>query len=152
MKKGLLIFTFASISLYCLCQKSNTLIKPGEVWPDTEGNHINSHGGGIISYKGTWYWFGESRLPRTEKDRTNYGVSCYSSKDLMNWKNEGLALKVINDTASLLQPGCVIESPTGVFEEGTGEVVVWGYHEVKGHDYKGAIVVVAGSDYGTGPY
>lgn len=152
MKKGLLIFTFASISLYCLCQKSNTLIKPGEVWPDTEGNHINAHGGGIISYKGTWYWFGESRLPRTEKDRTNYGVSCYSSKDLMNWKNEGLALKVINDTASLLQPGCVIERPKVLFNKRTGKFVMWFHHELKGKGYKAAMTGVAVSDYATGPY
>jgi hypothetical protein len=152
MKKGLLIFTFASISLIGLCQKPNTLIKPGEVWPDNEGNHINAHGGGIINYKGTWYWFGESRLPRTEKDRTNYGVGCYSSKDLINWKNEGLALRVINDTASLLQPGCVIERPKVLFNKKTGKFVMWFHHELKGQGYKAAMTGVAVSDYVTGPY
>ena len=65
-----------------------SLIRPGEIWPDTEGNHINAHGGGIIFHDGTYYWFGESRLPSTEQDRTMYGVGCYSSTDLLTWKNE----------------------------------------------------------------
>ena len=54
---------------------------------------------------------GNTDCLRSEKDRSHYGVSCYSSKDLLNWKNEGLALKVINDTTSILNPGCVIERP-----------------------------------------
>ena len=90
-----------SISIYC--QNINHSFKPGQIWPDNDGKHINAHGGGIIYYNDTYYWFGEYRLPRLEKDKSRYGVSCYSSKDLLNWKNEGLVLKVINDTAP---PGC----------------------------------------------
>jgi len=131
---------------------SQDLIKPGETWPDTDGNHINAHGGGIIKYKGLWYWFGESRLPRTEKDRTKYGVGCYSSKDLVNWKNEGLALRVIDDTSSLLQPGCVIERPKVIFNRKTGKFVMWFHHELKGQGYKAAMTGVAISDNITGPY
>ena len=89
------IFLFLSIFLTVLpaSAQNNGSFKPGEIWPDTEGKHINAHGGGILHYDGTYYWFGETRLPRAEKDRTRYGVSCYSLKDLLNWKNEGLALK-----------------------------------------------------------
>jgi hypothetical protein len=132
MKKFILAVSLllTGVSAWSQIQK-NILIKPGDVWPDTEGKHINAHGGGIINYKGTWYWFGESRLPRNEKDRTNYGVSCYSSKDLMNWKNEGVALRVVNDTASLLQPGCVIERPKVLFNKKTGKFVMWFHHELK---------------------
>ena len=130
----------------------NHLIKPGELWPDTEGKHINAHGGGILFYNGTYFWFGESRLPRGEKDRTNYGVGCYSSKDLLNWKNEGLALRVINDTASLLQPGSVIERPKVIFNRRTGKFVMWFHHELKGQGYKAALTGVAVSDNITGPY
>ena len=143
---GLIITGFSARS------QNNTLIKPGETWPDTEGNHINSHGGGIIHYKNTWYWFGESRLPRTEKDRTKYGVGCYSSKDLVNWKNEGLALKVINDTSSLLQPGCVIERPKVIYNKKTRKFVLWFHHELRGQGYRAAMTGVAVSDNITGPY
>lgn len=133
-------------------EKVNHLIKPGELWPDTEGKHINAHGGGILFYNGTYFWFGESRLPRGEKDRTNYGVGSYSSKDLLNWKNEGLALRVINDTASLLQPGSVIERPKVIFNRRTGKFVMWFHHELKGQGYKAALTGVAVSDNITGPY
>ena len=145
------LWTFLALLLSFNCRSQNMIV-PGEVWPDTQGNHINAHGGGIIKYKGTWYWFGESRLPRNEKDRTSYGVGCYSSKDLLNWKNEGLALRVINDTASLLQPGCVIERPKVIFNKKTGKFVMWFHHELKGQGYRAAMTGVAISDNITGPY
>jgi hypothetical protein len=134
------------------CQDRNHSIKPGQIWPDNEGRHINAHGGGIIYFNDTYYWFGEYRLPRLEKDKARYGVSCYSSKDLLNWKNEGLALKVINDTVSLLKPGCVIERPKVIYNKKTGKFVMWFHHELKGQGYKAALTGVALSDNITGPY
>lgn len=35
-------------------------INPGEVWPDTNGNHIQAHGGGIIKIKKTYFLDGRS--------------------------------------------------------------------------------------------
>jgi len=151
MKKYFIIFAACAIS-YSASSQNSSVIRPGEVWPDTEGKHINAHGGGMLMYKGTWYWFGESRLPRGEKDRTNYGVGCYSSKDLTTWKNEGLALRVINDTASLLQPGCVIERPKVIYNKKTRKFVMWFHHELRGQGYRAAMTGVAVSDNITGPY
>jgi len=142
------LISFSGISQ----QKNHSLIRSGEVWPDTEGKHINAHGGGILLHKGTYYWFGESRLPRTEKDKTGYGVGCYSSKDLLTWKNEGLALRVINDTTSLLQPGCVIERPKVIYNKKTRKFVMWFHHELKGQGYRAAMTGIAVSDNITGPY
>jgi hypothetical protein len=34
-------------------------MKNGAIWPDSEGNHINAHGGGILYHKDTFYWYGE---------------------------------------------------------------------------------------------
>jgi len=153
MKKLLFLFVILLIDTSIKSQdQKNTLIKPGEIWPDTEGKHINAHGGGILLYKGIYYWFGESRLPRGETDRTNYGVGCYSSKDLLNWKNERLALRVTNDTASLLQPGCVIERPKVIFNRRTGKFVMWFHHELRGQGYRAAMTGVAVSDNINGPY
>jgi hypothetical protein len=151
MKKIILLFSLILTVLSAVSQ-NNTSIKPGELWPDTEGKHINVHGGGILFYEGTYYWFGESRLPRGERDRTNYGVGCYSSKNLLTWKNEGLALKVIDDTSSLLQPGCVIERPKVIFNKKTGKFVMWFHHELKGQGYRAAMTGVAVSDKIIGPY
>nr|WP_259676474.1 hypothetical protein [Akkermansia muciniphila] len=71
----------------------HTSFRPGEIWTDNNGAHINAHGGGILYDKGTYYWYGEHKV---EGDAGNYaqvGVHCYSSKDLYNWKDEGIALK-----------------------------------------------------------
>jgi hypothetical protein len=153
MKKILLSGFFIAISFMLLPQdKVSTLIRPGEIWPDAEGKHINAHGGGILKFDGLYYWFGESRLPRAEKDRTFYGVGCYSSQDLIHWKNEGLALRVIEDTSSLLQPGCVIERPKVIYNKKTGRFVMWFHHELKGQGYRAALTGVAVSDNVTGPY
>lgn len=83
MKKALLTFCIILIGFTAVAQK-NSLIRPGEIWPDTEGKHINAHGGKILLHQGTYYWFGEIRLPRGETDRTNYGAGCYSSSDPLN--------------------------------------------------------------------
>ena len=146
-----------AIALLFICTSSYSqllvrTIKPGQIWPDNLGKHINAHGGGIIYFNNTYYWFGEYRLPRLEKDKSRYGVSCYSSKDLLNWKYEGLALQVISDSASLLNPGCVIERPKVIHNEKTGKFVMWFHHELKGQGYKAALTGVAVSDNITGPY
>jgi Glycosyl hydrolases family 43 len=151
-KQTIFTIIFSLICLSINCQDLNHSFKPGQIWPDNDGRHINAHGGGIIYYNDTYYWFGEYRLPRSEKDKSRYGVSCYSSKDLMNWKNEGLALKIIADTASILNPGCVIERPKVVFNKKTGKFVMWFHHELKGQGYKAALTGVAISDNITGPY
>jgi hypothetical protein len=34
-----------------------TEFRPGEVWPDDKGVHINAHGGGILFHEGTYFIF-----------------------------------------------------------------------------------------------
>jgi hypothetical protein len=151
-KKAIISSVLGFFCILLIGQEKSTIIKPGEIWPDNEENNINAHGGGIIFYNGTYYWFGEHRLARSEKDRTHYGVGCYSSKDLVNWKNEGLALKVTEDTTSLLIRGCVIERPKVIYNKKTGKFVMWFHHELKGQGYKAALTGVAVSNTITGPY
>lgn len=55
----------------------------GGVWKDNTGKHINAHGGNIFNYKGTYYWYGESRS-EDGKPYSSLGVSCFTSKDLKN--------------------------------------------------------------------
>ena len=143
---------FMNFHLLLSSQDLNKSFRPGLIWPDNQGRHINAHGGAILNIEGTFYWFGESRLSRQAADRSDYGVGCYSSHDLLNWKNEGLALKVVNDTSSLLQPGCVIERPKVIYNKKTGKFVMWFHHELKGKGYAAALTGVAVSDKVTGPY
>ena len=67
-------------------------IKPGEIWPDDRGQHIQAHGGGILKVGGAYYWFGEDRA--RDNDRDLRCVSCYSSEDLGRWKFRNQVLKL----------------------------------------------------------
>ena len=73
-------------------------IRNGEIWPDDNGQHINAHGGGMMKYGDTWYWFGENKCDTTSS--AMIGVMCYSSKDLMHWENRGVALYVSDEKDS----------------------------------------------------
>ena len=80
-------------------------MKNGQIWYDTEGNDIQAHGGCIIKHADTYYWYGEHKGGETkvthlvsgaEVARVDViGVSCYSSKNLRDWKYEGLALEAV---------------------------------------------------------
>ena len=121
--------------------------KPGEVWNDTDGEVINAHGGGVLFHDGRYYWFGEI------KDRgatSRSGISCYSSANLSDWKNEGIALSVLADSDSEIQPGCIMERPKVIYNRRTGKFVMWFHLELKDRGYEAARTGVAVSDSVTG--
>lgn len=71
-------------------------------WKDTGGNFIYSQGGGVLQVGDTFYWYGVkyngavtyAASPTKKNSDTGFaGVTCYSSKDLVNWKFEGIVLK-----------------------------------------------------------
>ena len=37
------------------------MFQPGKIWKDTDGTHINAHGGGVLYHQGTYYWYGEHK-------------------------------------------------------------------------------------------
>ena len=67
-------------------------IKPGEVWPDDRGQHVQAHGGGILKLGDTYYWFGEDR--GSNNARNLRYVGCYSSEDLGHWRFRNQVLKL----------------------------------------------------------
>ena len=128
----------------------NKDIVSGELWKDTDGNVINAHGGGIIFYKGKYYWYGEHRP--SSGFTTQVGVTCYSSADLRNWKYEGVALAVSDEVGSDIEKGCIIERPKVIYNQKTGKFVMWFHLELKGKGYGPARAGVAISDTPVGPY
>ena len=126
--------------------------QPGELWLDNHGVHINAHGGGILVYRGLYYWFGEHKTEGTEGNRANVGVHCYSSKNLCDWKDEGICMKVSRDTGSLIARGCIIERPKVIYNPKSGKFVMWFHHELKGQGYSAAMTGLAVADKVTGPY
>lgn len=131
--------------------------RPGRQWLDTDGQPIQAHGGGILRFGDLWYWFGENKDAPTETNARGtsrtplIGVSCYSSGDLYNWKNEGLALAAVTgQPGHELSPAHVLERPKVVHNAKTGKFVMW-FH-LDDAEYGWARAGVAVADEVTGPY
>lgn len=100
---------------------------PGQVWLDTEGKRIQAHGGSVMYLDGTYYWYGEN------KEKTNgqsgiwhWGVRCYSSGDLYNWKDEGLIIPPEpDDPDSSLHPSACMDRPHILYNARTKKFVCW---------------------------
>ena len=140
----------ALLAASCSPHYSDAPIRSMEIWPDQDGVHINAHGGGILYHGNTFYWFGEFKSE--DSNDALVGVTCYSSKDLVHWKNEGVALSVQDDPASEITRGCIMERPKVLYNKATGKFVMWFHLEIKGQGYTAARAGVAVSDNVTGPY
>ena len=121
--RSIYIFLFAVIIYSCSSPKSNkNSITPGSLWLDNNGVHINAHGGGMLFYGDKYYWYGEHKIEGSAGNKANVGVHVYSSSDLYNWTDEGIALNVIDDDPNHdIAKGCVLERPKVIFNELTGK-------------------------------
>lgn len=124
----------------------------GRLWPDNTGVHINAHGGGLLCREGVYYWYGEHKVEGKAGNEAQVGVHVYSSRDLTNWKDEGVALRVSDDPASDITKACVLERPKVIFNAKTGKYVMWFHLELKGQGYSAARSGVAVADTPTGPF
>ena len=156
--KRIAIYPLLLLFALCGCKgktgtsQAGNVFKPGEIWPDNNGVHINAHGGGMLQQGDTYYWFGEHKTEGEGGNVAQVGVHCYSSKDLYNWKDEGIALSVSDDESSPIVKGCILERPKVIFNKKTGRYVMWFHLEPKGAGYTGAKSGVAVSEKVTGPY
>lgn len=126
--------------------------RPGGLWPDNNGVHINAHGGGILFHAGVYYWFGEHKIEGPAGNKAHAGVHVYSSRDLYNWRDEGVALHVSDDPSSPVSRGCILERPKVIFNAHTGKFVMWFHLEPKGAGYSTSLSGVAVADAALGPY
>jgi len=153
MHRKIQVLLFAFFCVFILKAQPNNQFTPGEIWKDNNGKHINAHGGGILFRKGVYYWYGEFKVGGEIGNTAQVGVSCYSSKDLYNWKDEGIVLKVNEtDTASNIAKGCILERPKVIFNAKTKKFVMWFHLELKGKGYDAARSGVAVSNNPTGPF
>jgi len=158
-------YLFLSVLLLCYMQHAYTQKQssfvPGEIWRDVDGNPINAHGGGVLYHEGIYYWYGEIKQGKTY--RVSYvtswedcrvpagGVSCYSSKDLLNWKYEGVALTPeLADSSHDLHTSKVIERPKVIYNKHTKKFVMWMHVDTEDYSYSQSGVAV--SDRPEGPY
>ncbi len=61
MKRYFAVLAVSGALLLVLQAAGPQTIRPGEIWPDDRGRHIQAHGGGILKVGDTYYWFGEDR-------------------------------------------------------------------------------------------
>ncbi len=121
---------------------------PGAFWYDTDGNLIDAHGGGLLydDSSATYYWYGEYRVASDPYQAI--GVSSYSSKNLYNWKFEGI---VLSDSATNTGGNTpVLERPKVIYNDSTKKYVMWMH--IDAADYSAARAGVAESDKPTGPF
>ncbi|WP_373060126.1 glycoside hydrolase family 43 protein [Zunongwangia sp. H14] len=146
----LILIIFSSSNINCQNRAHRySAFHPGKIWKDSDGNHINAHGGGIYYEDGTYYWYGEHK---GDDSKAHVGINVYSSKDLYNWKKEGIALAVEKDPNSEITAGSVMERPKVIYNKKTGKYVLWFHLELKGKGYSAARTGVAISDTPTGPF
>ncbi|XP_042486439.1 uncharacterized protein LOC122066660 isoform X2 [Macadamia integrifolia] len=137
----------------------NLCFYPGKIWLDTDGNPIQAHGGGIlyVERSETYYWYGENKDGPTYHAHKKgaarvdiIGVSCYSSKDLWAWKNEGIVLAGEENESHDLHKSNVLERPKVIYNDKTRKYVMWMH--IDNVNYTKASVGVAISDHPVGPF
>lgn len=120
-------------------------ITSGVSWFDDKGLTVSAHGACIVKESNRYYLFGEKHL---DNSNAFAGVNCYSSTDLCNWKNEGIALAV--QDSGRLGENRVGERPKVMKCPKTGEYIM--YLHTDNSAYKDQCVGYATSKNITGPY
>ncbi|CAM3607157.1 glycoside hydrolase family 43 protein [Rouxiella silvae] len=116
---------------------------------DLNGNLINAHSGGVIYKNGTYYWYGEYRSPKPKNNAhwdSNQKVTMYESKDMQNWKYDGVILDVSNDPQNW-----DLERPKIIYNEKNKEYIMW-FHMEPNRKFTEGFAGVASSKSITGPY
>ena len=126
-------------------------IRPGKDWFDTDGKRIQAHGGSILYAEGKFWWYGENKEGVTGRATGNvcpfwhHGVKLYSSDDLMNWKDEGFAVRESNDPNNPFYPTRIMDRPHILFNRRTEKYVLWAKTSKAGFD-ECAFSVCVGKD------
>lgn len=110
-----------------LIDEETNAIYPGQEWLDNNGNRIQAHGGSIFYENDTFYWYGENKEKTAPGNGIlQWGVRCYSSKDMYHWKDEGLLIEPDTENKdSLLHPSSKAERPHILYNEKTKKYVCW---------------------------
>jgi hypothetical protein len=123
-------------------------------WLDSDGTLIDCHEGGILRVGDTFYWYGRAYKGNldgvygTGGAKFRCGLTCYSSTDLVHWKNRGAILSY-PDSGFLT--GGTWHRPRVLFNAKTGKYVLWFFMFPDGTKTT-FTMVVATADSPTGPF
>ncbi len=150
-KTTMLLIIFL-ITLGCN-NKFNNHFFPGKVWYDNNGTSINAHGGGILYHNNTYFWYGEHKIEGEIGNTAQVGVHLYTSKNLYQWEDKGIVLKVNEtDPTSDIYKGCILERPKVIYNKKTKNFVMWFHLEPLNRGYEAARSGVAFSETPYGPF
>lgn len=126
------------------------MFRPGQPFPDVDGNPIQAHAASILRHGDHWYWYGQDMGGRhTPADPSFTGISVYRSSDLVSWKRLGIALAP--DTAnpeSPLHTDRIGERAKVIHNPRTNKFVMWLHLDHRAYDFSMAGVAVANSPEG----
>lgn len=134
-------------------------IRPGQPWLDSEGKLINAHGFCLLQHEDTYYWFGSQKIPgKTEEESNEAGVSCYTSKDLLQWQHAGLVLDARSPAMpEELRDAYILDRPKVIYHSNTKRFILYfklyppkAQGGKSGKDF--AYIGVATAKKPTGPY
>jgi hypothetical protein len=113
-----------------------TSIINGAFQTDTQGNPLNSHGGGILKVGHYYYLIGENRT-------NDILVSCYRSLDLVNWEFRG---DLLTRSSNPELANANIERPKVIYNEFTKKFVMWMHYEIRSNYSFARAAVATSSD------
>jgi hypothetical protein len=137
--KNIVFTLFLYGTILPLCAQIQNVYTTGAVWKDVEGKPIEAHGGGILQVGNTYYWYGENHSLGVGNKT---GISCYSSTDLFNWRNEGVVLpkQVLPE---MFRDSGVCERPKVLYNKKTRKYVMWMHLDGRNYTMASAGVAVA---------
>ena len=135
MKYICLLFCFFALGYMSVEAQTKIALINGTSFTDNEGKVINAHGGGLLKVGNYYYWIGENR-------KQGVFVSCYRSKDLMNWEFRG---DLLTRQSHPELDSANIERPKVIYNSKTKQFVMWMHYEY-GRDYSYARAAIATSN------
>jgi hypothetical protein len=137
--------------------KANNFVLNNTDWKDSDNQPIFAHDGGISRFDKTYYWYGSNYSGNpggaygssAYSNQLNNGINVYSSKDLVIWEYEGVALEEPAKLNSLAGKGSVHRAHV-LFNKKTGKYVMWFFYFKDA--FPDIMASVAVSDSPTGPF
>ncbi len=149
MRNVFIIFIVLLLSYGCEKQASSCF-SPGTSWFDNNGQLINAHGGNIIFHNNRYYWYGENIEDSIQNN--SFGINCYSSTDLYNWKKEAISFTPPKEQENTLKQGSDILYPKVIYNERTKNFVMWFQVDSRNKSSRTSRTGVAVSKTATGPF